>query len=107
MQRMSLGLAIGYENSNYFSTVDGVAATRNDDYYYVEPSVDLKLRDFGPSAHTSCIGRIPARSISLAFMTIKSVVAPRSRSSNARVRQFFIELSHVSKQLLARHDARF
>jgi hypothetical protein len=46
MQRASLGLAIGYENSDYFSTTSGVAGTRNDDYYYVEPSVDVKITRF-------------------------------------------------------------
>jgi hypothetical protein len=46
MQRASLGFAIGYENSAYFSTVDGIAALRNDDYYYVEPSVDVKITRF-------------------------------------------------------------
>src|SRR5207253_6396419 len=43
MQRMSLGLAIGYENSDYFSTTNGVSATRRDDYYYIEPSIDLTI----------------------------------------------------------------
>jgi len=43
MQRMSLGLAVGYENSDYFSTISGVSATRSDDYYYIEPSIDLTI----------------------------------------------------------------
>jgi hypothetical protein len=46
MQRASLGFAVGYENADYFSAINGVAATRNDDYYYVEPSVDVKIMRF-------------------------------------------------------------
>lgn len=43
LRRVTLGLALGYENSNYFSTVQGITATRNDDYYYVQPSVDATI----------------------------------------------------------------
>ena len=42
-RRASLGVAVGYENANYFSTISGFTATRNDDYYYVEPSVDVNV----------------------------------------------------------------
>jgi hypothetical protein len=41
--RLTLGLAVGYENSEYFSTVQELAATRSDDYYYVQPSVDATI----------------------------------------------------------------
>jgi len=43
LQRIYLGLAAGYENSDYFATATGVNATRNDDYYFVEPSVDVLI----------------------------------------------------------------
>ncbi len=43
MQRASLGVAVGYENANYFSTISGFTATRNDDYYYIEPTVDVNV----------------------------------------------------------------
>lgn len=43
LRRFSLGLAVGYENSEYFSTFQGVNATRSDDYYYVQPSIDATI----------------------------------------------------------------
>jgi hypothetical protein len=43
LRRVYLGLAVGYENSNYFATTRGVNATREDDYYFVEPSVDVLI----------------------------------------------------------------
>jgi hypothetical protein len=42
-RRIHLGLVIGYENSDYFATTNGVSATREDDYYFVEPSVDVLI----------------------------------------------------------------
>jgi hypothetical protein len=46
LRRFSLGLAVGYENLDYFSTVEGGSASRTDDYYYVEPSVDFRITRF-------------------------------------------------------------
>jgi hypothetical protein len=46
LQRMTLGFAVGYENSDYFSTINGLSATRTDNYYYIEPSVDLTITRF-------------------------------------------------------------
>jgi opacity protein-like surface antigen len=46
MQRFYVSLVTGYVNSNYFSTVQGVSATRNDNYYYVEPAIDCILTRF-------------------------------------------------------------
>jgi len=46
MQRFSLGLSVGYENSSYFSAVQGVNATRDDNYYYIEPAIDCKITRF-------------------------------------------------------------
>ncbi len=43
MQRFFLGFAAGYTNSNYFSAAQGVTATRNDDFYYIDPSIDFNI----------------------------------------------------------------
>jgi len=43
LQRVYLGRTVGYENSEYFSTVNGVNATRTDNYYFVEPAVDVMI----------------------------------------------------------------
>jgi hypothetical protein len=41
--RVYLGLGAGYENSDYFATDRDVSATRNDDYWFIEPSVDVLI----------------------------------------------------------------
>ena len=41
--RVYLGLAGGYENSNYFAADDNVNAFRSDDYWFIEPSVDVLI----------------------------------------------------------------
>ena len=46
LQRFYLGLAAGYENDDYFATATGVSATRNDNYYFVEPSLDVLITRF-------------------------------------------------------------
>lgn len=46
LSKFSVGLAVGYENSNYFSAVSGVNASRNDNYYFAEPSVDVSITRF-------------------------------------------------------------
>lgn len=43
LQRIYLGVAAGYENSNYFETRQGVDATRDDNYYFVQPAIDVTL----------------------------------------------------------------
>lgn len=43
LRRVNLGLAVGYENSDYFATTSGVSAPRNDDYFFIEPSVDVLI----------------------------------------------------------------
>ena len=45
-QRVYLGLAVGYENADYFPTAQNVSATRDDDYYFIEPSVDVLITRF-------------------------------------------------------------
>lgn len=41
--RLYLGLGAGYEHSNYFTTDRDVNATRDDDYWFIEPSVDVAI----------------------------------------------------------------
>lgn len=43
LQRFFLGMSGGYENLNYFSTVNGVSANRVDNYYFFEPSLDFSI----------------------------------------------------------------
>jgi len=43
LRRIYLGLAAGYENSNYFSTSDAIDASREDNYFFVQPAVDVTL----------------------------------------------------------------
>ena len=45
--RVYFTLAVGYENSSYFSTLDGVDATREDNYFFVQPALDLTLTRYG------------------------------------------------------------
>ena len=41
--RLYLGLAVGYENADYFAADDNVNAPRNDDYWFIEPSLDVLI----------------------------------------------------------------
>ena len=41
--RLYLGLGAGYENSDYFAAANNVSAPRNDDYWFIEPSVDVLI----------------------------------------------------------------
>src|SRR2546423_4422027 len=42
-RRLYFGFAGGYENSNYFAAADNVSAPRNEDYWFVEPSLDVLI----------------------------------------------------------------
>ena len=42
-RRFYLGLGGGYENSNYFAAAENVSAPRNDDYWFIEPSLDVLI----------------------------------------------------------------
>ena len=42
-RRVYFGLAGGYENSDYFATTSGVNAARNDDYFFISPSIDVLI----------------------------------------------------------------
>ncbi len=46
LQRIYLGLSVGYENSSYFSTVSGIASTREDEYYFLQTSLDFDITRF-------------------------------------------------------------
>jgi putative beta-barrel porin BBP2 len=43
MTRFTLGFAVGYENSDYFSAFQGVSGIREDNYYYVQPTIDAQI----------------------------------------------------------------
>jgi hypothetical protein len=43
LHRLYLGLTAGYENDNYISTDNNVSATRDDDYWFIEPSLDVLI----------------------------------------------------------------
>ena len=42
-QRLYLSFSIGYQNLSYFSTIDTGNASRDDDYVYLQPALDLTL----------------------------------------------------------------
>lgn len=46
LQRWFIGLNAGYENSDYFSTVGAAGPERDDDYFFVQPSVAVKVTRF-------------------------------------------------------------
>jgi hypothetical protein len=41
--RLYFGLGAGYEHSNYFTTDRDVNATRDEDYWFIEPSIDVLI----------------------------------------------------------------
>jgi hypothetical protein len=46
MQRFFLGVNAGYEMSDYFSTIGSTADTRNDHYFFVQPSIGVRVTRF-------------------------------------------------------------
>jgi len=46
LQRFFLGLNVGYERANYFSTVGAAGPERDDDYFFVEPSISARVTRF-------------------------------------------------------------
>ena len=46
LRRFTLGLNTGFENAEYFSTIGGVEATRDDNYFFVQPGIDAKITRF-------------------------------------------------------------
>jgi hypothetical protein len=43
LQRVYLGFTAGYEHADYFNTIPGVDVSRNDDYFLIEPAVDVMV----------------------------------------------------------------
>src|SRR5205809_4795123 len=43
LHRLYFGLGGGYENSDYFAAKNNVSAPRNDDYWFIEPSLDVLI----------------------------------------------------------------
>jgi hypothetical protein len=41
--RVNLSLGVGYQNLDYLSATTGASTARSDDYYYIEPSIDLDV----------------------------------------------------------------
>jgi hypothetical protein len=41
--RVNFSLGVGYTNSEYLSATTGTSTARSDDYFYIEPSVDLNI----------------------------------------------------------------
>lgn len=46
LRRIYFGATIGYENSTYFNTIAGVDASRDDNYFFVQPAIDVTLMRF-------------------------------------------------------------
>ena len=44
--RIYVGVRGGYEHSRYFDALAGIGATRNDDYFFIEPGIDVTLTSF-------------------------------------------------------------
>jgi Putative beta-barrel porin 2 len=45
-QRAYLSVNVGYQNADYFSTVGSLNANRSDNYYFVEPALDVTITRF-------------------------------------------------------------
>ena len=41
--RATFSLGVGYTNSDYLSATNGASTARSDDYFYIEPSIDLDI----------------------------------------------------------------
>jgi hypothetical protein len=46
LSRFYLAASAGYENSDYFSALAGGSSSRQDDYFFVEPSVAIRVTRF-------------------------------------------------------------
>jgi hypothetical protein len=46
MQRFYLGVNAGYENSDYFSTIGTTGPDRDDNYFFVQPSIAVRVTRF-------------------------------------------------------------
>jgi hypothetical protein len=43
LQRVYVGFTAGYEHADYFNTVPGADVSRNDDYFLIEPAIDVMV----------------------------------------------------------------
>ncbi len=43
LQRVYLGFTAGYEHANYFNTIPGADVSRDDDYFLIEPAIDVMV----------------------------------------------------------------
>lgn len=43
LRRIQVGLNAGFENSEYVSAINGVTATREDNYFFVQPGIDVTI----------------------------------------------------------------
>jgi opacity protein-like surface antigen len=55
-QRFFLGVTGGYEHDDYFATLNDVNATRDDDYWLIEPSLDVVLFNHPSPALGASVG---------------------------------------------------
>jgi hypothetical protein len=45
-QRAYLAINVGYQNGDYFSTIGAAGANRSDNYYFIEPALDVMVTRF-------------------------------------------------------------
>jgi hypothetical protein len=45
-QRLYLALNVGYQNADYFSTISDTSSNRTDNYYFIQPAVDVMITRF-------------------------------------------------------------
>ncbi len=43
LQRFFLSLTGGYQNESYFGTIGSISATREDNYYFIQPAIDVRI----------------------------------------------------------------
>jgi len=46
LQRMVVSLIAGYQNLDYFGARPAGTAARGDDYYFIQPSIDIRITRF-------------------------------------------------------------
>jgi uncharacterized protein (PEP-CTERM system associated) len=46
IDRFTLLLSGGFQNQTYFSTIEGLAAGREDNYYFIAPAIDVRITNY-------------------------------------------------------------